>query len=516
MPEPARVTPLNDLPDGSEIRATAGSAGGKNVVLIVNGNGFPASDYAPLAGHLAYNGFIAAIIRRPGGHGGDARFIVSAARTVLETLGLAPEDPEVKLALIGHSAAGALVVNAAAAETSRLPVRAVVALAPSALNSERLDGNAAGSYLLIYGSQDEDLTGFSDRRREAFRAYDLAGSEYSSTCNAPPDCFFEPPLPFEKTMIYIHGADHAGLVGSNRAAGGNLPRDTEYVTPADQLCVVKTYVAGFLRWKLMGEARFRPLVRGASEPAPVDEITTAGPDALDNPADSPLRLQFQISPAQRRIIENFQAGPGDYSHSRKTVVRHADAGELSADDHYVRHDTGLALVGWNGGGAARWAVPESARDGRTFTHFAFRAGQLHAAPAPYDNPEGQSRSFRLGLEDVSGRTDWREITGIAPRTRAWTSRPRRSAICRACACVWKTSKASISTTCATCTCVSRKAPAALYCSTTSNGTATARSPSGRHCTPCRVCPRNWPCRRSRNKSWQPPKAPNEQRLCSVV
>jgi hypothetical protein len=274
---------------------------------------------------------------------------------------------------------------------------------------------------VIQGSQDEDLTGFSATVKEGCRAYDHAGSENSTTCNYPP-CVAGTP-PFEKTMIYVHGADHAGLLGKAfHVTPLPLPQDLEYLNASDQFCIVKAYVTGFLRWKLLDEEVFKGLLRGNWQPLSLLGIDTAMPDGFNNAAGAPLRLFFQTSPTQRKVVQNFSANLGTYSKTAGLQVQYKAVGALSGAPFYVRHRTGFALVGWSTGEWIRWEAPQSSRVAETYTHFALRVGQLEGATMPWNNPINQNQTFWLGFEDAAGQTSWHSVSGV-PAPDRYTQQP---------------------------------------------------------------------------------------------
>lgn len=401
----------------TNIVANAAGIAGKRVALLVNGNCFAGSSYLPLANHLAENGFVAVIFERPG-NTASVPAVFDALDAALDQLGFSPRDPELKIALVGHSVGGKLVVEAAAANTDQslgYPIAAVATLAPVASLTTQLDGWDVPAFLTLYGSQDDDVQAYTSTVDEAFVAYDNQGTETSTTCNAPPCVALSPP--FQKTMGFIYGADHAGLIGVS-VNGGNCalsPQGLDYLSATDTLCITKAYLTGFLRWHLWGDGVYKGMLRGDWKPLSVVSIDTAQADGFGNPAGSPLRLFLQNSPVQHRTINAFTGGLGSFTKSSAIDVMFADPTDLDQAPYRVRHHTDYAVIGWTGAAGSEWvrfAVPAGSRDGSTYTHFSLRLGQVHGAPAPSDNTPGVDQSLWVGLEDGGGAISWHQLIGI--------------------------------------------------------------------------------------------------------
>ncbi|MEM9554545.1 MAG: hypothetical protein AAGC60_09815 [Acidobacteriota bacterium] len=405
-----------------ELRWTDAAVADQKVVLIVNGNGYSGAAYRDLADHLARNGFLLAIAMRPNnGVGGDGAYVLDALQETLDAYRLRPTTGA---ALVGHSRGGELVAEAAILDDalgSGYRIDAVVGLSPSA-DGYALDGTDTPAYLTLYGSQDEDLTGFGGTVKEAFRAYDDAGTEGTTTCNSPPCIALAPP--FEKNLVHIYGADHAGLIGDATNATGallGLQQDREYLDPADQLCITKAYVTGFLRWRLLGKSVYKGLIRGEWQPLSVVSIDSAKADGFGNPAGADRRLFVQNAPVQRRVIANFESGMPAHSTSIDVVTQLLGAGSMSGTSSYIRQNTDHVAIGWVATGAGQWirfGVPSTSGNGGTYTHFALRVGQLEKAPVPYDNPVNADQAFWIGLQDGGGAISWHRVDEVPAPDRA--------------------------------------------------------------------------------------------------
>lgn len=380
------------------------------VALIVNGNSYHAGNYGKLATFLAGQGFISVVAQRSSDGDVDPQFVVDALDATFAELDLNPTTP---VALIGHSRGGGMVAHAAllnAGLGSPYAIKALVGLAPNVDGIAQLTPDAVSDYLLIYGSQDEDMTGTEGAPHEAFAAYDRAGTESSTTCTAAV-CVALPgaPDPMERTMIYIHGADHPGLIGKETSFTGV---EQEFVHYDDQYCIARSYTAGFLRWKMMGDTVFKGMLRDHWRAATVNAMTSSVPDYLGNPAGSPLRMQFQVSPRQRRTVEDFQDGA--YSlvvASPALVLQVLQEGASATNPHYIRHETRSLSMSWPQQQAQQTLglnVPASSRDTTAFNYVAVRVGQLYKAAAAYRNTSNVDLSMMIGLYD-GVRTKWEAL-----------------------------------------------------------------------------------------------------------
>lgn len=409
------VRQVSGIGDSLTVRWVSGNVADRKVAVIFNGNSYGSSDYVDLAEHLTLNGFVTAVAQRPGGIGGNGAYVIDAILGTLSAVNINPSDAGLRIALVGHSMGGQLAVTGANHNLTLadpLPIFSVVGLSARGDASSFLSGTAAASYLGIYGSQDEDLDGFGGTVREAFRAYDQASNESTTTCNSPPCLQINPTQ--DKTMVFVNGADHAGLVGkSAHFSFPPLPQTLNYIDAGDQLCLVQAYVTSFLRWKLFGESQFEGFLRDDWRPPSVANMVTADVDGLGNPVGTPIRIASQISPRQRKVIHNFQVDATPSADFGPVFVLHAPAGTLSGSPQFIRHHTGLAMVLWQpapGGARAVWTVPAGSRVGSTYSHFAIRLGLVQGIIAPFNNPLGVDRQLQVWLRDNNGLTSQHTLT----------------------------------------------------------------------------------------------------------
>lgn len=376
----------------------AGLPGAADLVVIVNGNGYGVGSYAEMATHLARNGFVVAVVARSGASNAstDPGIVRDAVDASYVQLGLTAGT---RAALLGHSVGGRVVVDAAVQNTQQgwgIPLRSVIGIAPNIQGAPHLAGVNTPAYLLLYGSQDQDMTGTAGVPREAFAAYDRASTESATTCTTPPCIATQAHM--DRTMVYVHGANHHSLIGS---MGGFIPVN-DYLAHADQFCIGKAYVNSFLRWRLRNENAHKTVIRGDWTPWSVAQIVSNQPDHMGNPAGTPLRLQFQVSPLQRQNLQNFQSGQlGVQSKSANVQVQLHETGTLNNAPWLVRHETRAIRIQW----PPQWLtqqvsfqVPANRQNSLHFSHVALRLGQLWGSAGTFPN---QSKSIQFGLYDGS-------------------------------------------------------------------------------------------------------------------
>jgi hypothetical protein len=301
-------------------------------------------------------------------------------------------------------------------------IRALVLLAPKVADGTGalLAADAVPALLAVYGSQDNDVGGLSDDLTDAFAAYDRSGTESSTTCHQP---FCEYQAQLHRTMVYVHGADHSGLINQEPGlASVQNPWDpfNNYLSQADQFCIAKAYTLAMLEWTLDANTQWKSMVHGSHVPASIQAMTTAASDELGNLAGSPLRMALQVSPKKRSVIENFEDGAWSIASQTPEVVTDVkNEGELAGGDTNVRHATRLGLVSWPE--RDEWqlvglGVPGSRRNVTGFTHVAFRLGQVAAvADAAVANPANTYPSVMIGLTDGSSSSwVWSHAHGAIP------------------------------------------------------------------------------------------------------
>ncbi len=399
------------------------------LVLIINGNGFGLHDYDLLATHLASIGFLVAVAQRPS-PGDPVLFILDTIEAVLD---YTDQIESTRVALIGHSYGGEMAVKATVLnkdENLGFNIKAVVGLATTVSAEEvQLTVEHVPAYMLIYGSQDQDVDGLGGEASDPFAAYDLSGTESSTTCETGGICTVTPGL--DRTMVYVHGATHNGLLnkGPHCSFGACTTDYKQFLEPTDQLCITKAYTEAFLRWTLADDQAYKKIIRDQYRPPSIQDIVTSDIDALGNPSGSPLSLRIQSSPAKRSVINNFESGnlnvaPASFGTQYQLMEEGAYLG-FSAN---VRHQTRALLVGWSQD--PTWqlialSVPINKRDSSSYTHISLRLGQIDILPpADTENPFNTEQQVLLGLNGGSAISSWLWLDPVPANDRRPSGKPQ--------------------------------------------------------------------------------------------
>lgn len=388
---------LDTYGESSILESLPGKA---DVILIIHGNSYYPFEYKQLALHLAKNGFIVGVARRQNGYNSNEKIVIDALDTLFAHFELAADS---KVGLIGHSVGGRIVVDGAVLNKLSKPnyhIQAIASIAPNIDDAKILNGDHTKDYLLLYGSRDMDMSGLIGIPREAFAAYDQAGTESHTTCTDPV-CITKV-APFEKTMIYIHGADHAGLIGSNKPDTFPDNIDRQYLSTSDQFCITKAYVTGFFKWKLKGLTVYKKLLRGKQKPISLAQINSSDLDGYSNPIGSPLRLYTQFTPVQKMSIRNFENGLTQHNYLSSNVsIKILQPGDNESSPYYIRHQTNLLEVGIPYEDKTHFIsfkLSNSIKDASNFSHLALRIGLLWHDIYPL-NPLSEDRDIWIILYD---------------------------------------------------------------------------------------------------------------------
>ncbi len=381
------------------------------LILIMHGDGQAYTDYDSIAHHLSANGFIVASIANSGTNVQRA----SKAKTYLDFLrdswGYKDWVDSTNVGLIGHSRGGEAVLTVARLNQSQgwgYDVSAIISLAPTDNQEgggipENLAGSSSHALLVIYGTHDEDVTGYCvtgglpecgtplvSARSSGFALYDRAGSEGSTE-----------PFPLEdevvdKTLLYIEGANHNSWLST---CSGNPPLgQLSCYTHTD---LAKGYMNAFMRWKLRGMEIYQNYFNGNMKlPEAIREnvvVHTSHQKGYD-----------------RRVVDNFEQ-PGFLFNSigglnwRENTVTIEKDGSTWDYEPTSPHDTRSATVSWAPPGLVpyvRFDIPDSAtqfggrsRDITRFDFLSLRAGQVYGSA--YNTP-GQDKDFYVQLVDSHG------------------------------------------------------------------------------------------------------------------
>jgi hypothetical protein len=349
----------------------------RGVVFIVNANGGGIGDYRALGEHLARQNFLVRLIERPSA-AFDTAIVEGEMAATFDYFDLPPNFPVV---LVGHSKGGGTVLEITRLYDATYNIDAVVSIAPNAEGLTGFFGSEGAAYLALYGSQDEDMAGTAGDPREGFMAYDEVNTE--STTTATNQFVFVTADKLDKAMVYVYGADHSGFI-NHGGLGGAATGGNDYLTVADQFCMAKAYISGFLDWKLDGASAFRPMFFGEITPPSVAAMLTAEADYAGNAAGQPVQLFHQFSPRLRYVIANFESAPT----MAASFNMQAAVVEPNAVDVKARHQTHALRLGWR-----EWpwlrplsiTVPATRRTLASFDSLWLRIGQIDTGNALYAN-----------------------------------------------------------------------------------------------------------------------------------
>jgi dienelactone hydrolase len=392
------------------------------LVLVIDGNGFELDDYDDLAGYLASKGFNVAVVDRVPDGLDPVAYALASIDAAFTELDLPADAP---VGLIGHSMGGDIAIDTVVdnhGDPDGFDIGALVLFAPrvdDGINT-LLSPQHVPALLAVYGSQDNDVGGLNTSLTDAFAAFDRSGTESSTTCHQP-YCLFQPQM--HRLMVYIHGADHSGII--NRQPGDastQSPWDpfNNYLSTSDQFCIAKGYTLAMFEWTLDANSQWKSTVHGDWVPASIKAITTAAPDELGNPADSPLRMGLQVSPMKRSVVENFEDSAWSIAIKTPDVLTDIGVeGEWAGGDRNVRHATKLGVVAWpeiDDWQLLGLTVPSGRRNLTGFTHVGLRLGQLAAVgDAALENPPNTYASVMIGLIDGSASSwVWADDHGGIP------------------------------------------------------------------------------------------------------
>ncbi|MFT7670485.1 MAG: hypothetical protein ACI8X5_003194 [Planctomycetota bacterium] len=387
-------------------------------ILLMHGDGHHYTDYNYLLGHLARNGFIVASITSSGTNLDRSAQGLTFLNFMTNSWSRREWVDTDRMGLIGHSRGGeAALTLARRIREIGLPydIDSIISLAPTDNVEgggihESLNGDDSRSYLAIYGTHDEDVTGYClngnlpqcgfipiSAARSGFSLYDRAGSEGET----------EPfPLSSEvvdKAMVYIKGATHNGW----RSTCAGFP------PPGVLSCMVhqemaKGYMNAFFRWQLRGQDIYRYFFSGEMKLPIV------------NSNGVKVQKTFQKGNG-RRVVDNFEQAGWGTNTLGGTVTKESTVTVLkdgSTWDYEITspHDTDSLIVSWSPPGLAPWmrfGIPDGSTGGfqprryRDITDYDFlslRAGQIYGSPL---NTVGTNKDFYVLLRDpFGGQTPW--------------------------------------------------------------------------------------------------------------
>ncbi len=380
------------------------------LVLMMHGDGHSHLDYGYLMSHLARNGFIAATISNGGSNLERTGQALTFLNFVRNSWGHS-EHVANNIALIGHSRGGEAVLTVARRiEELGLThnVNAIISLAPTDNHEgggihESIEGGESESFLVIYGSDDEDVFGYctdgnlptcgmplGEPMRTGFSLYDRAGIEGET----------EPfPLYDEvvtRAMLFVERANH------NKWRSNCIDVFNNFLISCDaHWNIAKGYMNAFLRWQLLDQGIYKDFFTGRWMPPSV--------------ANEGAVIHTQYTEGYgRRVLDDFQQG-GIGTNTLGGSLTSGGAIQLVAEgttwdyDPTSPHDTQSLVVQWAPPGLApwaRWFIPNSTtplgarwRDVRGFDFFSFRAGQVFDSPF---NTEDEPKEIYVQFRDAFG------------------------------------------------------------------------------------------------------------------
>ena len=394
------------------------------IVFITNGNGYSAygnnHSYDKLAKHLAGNGFLVITAQRPSNSTDKEQFTDRVIKKVIANFQLKSYSP---VGLIGHSVGGDVVINAAKynhTQSSKLNIQALMTIAPNTYitHYNRLNASHTPAYFTIYGSQDHDMSGSTSTLRESFATFNWAGTEYTTYNQAGATASTNR---MDKHMIFVHGADHGGLIGSIHYDSATNVND-DYISTPNQFCITKGYANAFMRWKLNNQTLYQSYMLGNIVPKSIADMVSYRSDFKGNPAGTKLRMKFQSSVMYRHSIENFE--DNDYDVYYKTANVHLtkiDQKQHSAYPHYIRDFTNSLLIRWKSYSQyqyAAFALNYFDKFSSNYNYLSIRIGQLwnenlyheNTSNNQYSNGINQSKTLYVGLKDKNNHFVWKEVT----------------------------------------------------------------------------------------------------------
>jgi dienelactone hydrolase len=356
------------------------------LVVVVHGNSgsllsYRGYDY--LLDHLARNGMIAASIHvYPGAAG------VSRARALFKHLEILKSkfghrsDLE-KLAIMGHSRGGEAVVIASQLNVDEglgYEFKGIVSLAPTdQYGPYSLAGPYAVPYLVVYGGLDGDVAG-SWPKSTGFSLYDRAD-----------------PV---KSMIFVERACHDRFNtqwdDNDFYFGQMTSADQAAVISADaHEKIVKGYMNGFFRWRLLDDDDMRDFFTGEERPRQV-EWADGGAVQIDVQYQEPGGL----------ALDHFSGGTWQVNDLggvvSATLAAVPGKGDLHALDSYSPHDHTGGLLRWDAASHIYVSsLPTASQDVSDYDLLSFRVTQRYGSAS---NPVGVPQDFFVKLTDQDGRS----------------------------------------------------------------------------------------------------------------
>ena len=391
----AGPTPTDTLPITATIRypAVAGgvdsacAAGAFPLIVIMHGNSNMQTSYLGydyLLDHLAGHGFIAVSIYAPPGVGIETRARAIIAHIAImaqnNTTGLLQGHIDLSnIGIAGHSRGGEAVVRAArinAAEGLGWNIKAGISIAPTDYHHY---GDPGIPLLVIYGSNDGDVSGdWPDRT--CFDIYDEAGRP--------------------RSFVFVYGATHdrfntewASIENTTEMTWDIAPTDIpNLISLTDHENVARGYVTAFMQALLQGRAEQLEYFSANLKPSLLAGIQihtshqVAGTLMLDN------FEQLPHDPATNSL------GGGVVGTALTTLSENA---LRTLDSHSPHVDAGGDVAWQTANGIYLSQIPAVSKDVSAYTALTFRVTQKYGSPK---NPPNQGQDLFVRLTDSNNKS----------------------------------------------------------------------------------------------------------------
>lgn len=391
----AGPTPTDTLPLTATVRYPALTAGVDAacapgpfpLVVIMHGNSGMETSYLGydyLLDHLAGHGFVAMSIYAPIGVGIETR-----ARAILAHISIMAQNNTVGLfhghvdlsniGIAGHSRGGEAVVRAARVNTAEglgWNLRAGVSIAPTDYHHY---GDPGLPLLVIYGSNDGDVSG-DWPNRTCFDIYDEAGRP--------------------RSFVFVYGGTHdrfntewASIENTTEMTWDIAPSDVpNLISLTDHEGVAKGYVTAFMQTHLQGRLEQVEYFSANLKPSLV-----AG-----------LHIHTSHQPPATLMLDSFDHLPYNPAvNSLGGVVTGTALTSLSEnalrtlDSHSPHVDSGGDVAWQQATGVYLSQIPAGSKDVSAYRVLSFRVTQKYGSP---QNPPNQAQDLFVRLTDTKGKS----------------------------------------------------------------------------------------------------------------
>jgi len=390
----AGPTPTDSLPITATVRYPAQYSGIDApfqqgvfpLVVMMHGNsGMDTSylGYNYLLDHLASWGFVAMSIYAPVGVQIETR-----ARAILAHIGIMSANNASPglfqghldmshIGIAGHSRGAEAVVRAARINTAEAlgwDVGAGISIAPTDYHHY---GDPGIPLLVIYGSNDGDVSG-SWPDRTCFNIFDEAGRP--------------------RSFVFAYGGTHdrfntewASIESMTELTWDITPSDIpNLISLQDHENIAKGYMTAFFQAHLMGRAEQLEFFSAGLKPTLV----------------SGLQLHLSHQEPGSTVVDDFQQGAAAVNTLGGVVTETAlpvfTENQLRTLDTHSPHVVAGGNVSWqNNLGVYFSSIPAGAKDVSGFTTLSFRVTQKYESP---QNPAGQPQDFHVRLSDLGGNS----------------------------------------------------------------------------------------------------------------